>query len=70
VDQIEDQPGSSKKRKPKWEEQLLKEAQEQVKTPKTSVRTSKPPQRYLGYATPMSTIIESEPTSFEEAIKK
>jgi hypothetical protein len=48
----------------------LKEAREQVKTPRTLVRTSKPPQRYSGYATLMSNIIESEPTSFDEVVKK
>jgi hypothetical protein len=66
----EEQPTLSKKRKPKWAEQLLKEASEQVKSPKTSVRTSIPPQRYSGHATLMSNIIDFEPTCFEEAIEK
>jgi len=69
-DQIEDQPSPSTKMKSKWAEKLLKEAREQVSTPKTSVRTCKPPERYPGYATLMSHMIESEPTNFEEAIKK
>jgi hypothetical protein len=47
---------------------LLKEANEQVESPKTSVRTSVPPQRYSGYAALMSSMIESKPTCFEEAI--
>jgi hypothetical protein len=59
-----------RKRMPKWVEQLLKEASEQVKSPRTSVRTSIPPQRYLGYAALMSDIIESEPTCFKEAITR
>jgi hypothetical protein len=50
--QEKEQPTLSKKRKPKWAEQLLKEASEQVESPKTSVRTSIPPQRYSGYACP------------------
>jgi hypothetical protein len=58
----------SRKRKPKWAEQLLKEANEQVESPKTSVKTSVPPQRYSGYAALMSSMIESEPTCFEEVI--
>jgi hypothetical protein len=66
--QEEEQPTTSKKRKPKWAEQLLKEANEQVESPKTSVRTSVPPQRYSGYAALMSSMIDSEPTCFEEAI--
>jgi hypothetical protein len=65
--QEEGQPMSPRKKKPKWAEQLLKEASEQVKSPKTSVRTSIPPQRYSGYAALMSDIVESEPTCFEEA---
>jgi len=46
----------------------LKEANDQVESPKTSVRTSVPPQRYSRYASLMSSMIESEPTCFEEAI--
>jgi hypothetical protein len=64
------QPAISKKRKPKWAEQLLKEANEQVESPKTSVRTSVPPQRYSGYVALMSSMIESELTCFEEAIER
>jgi hypothetical protein len=44
--QKEGKPTSSRKRKPKWAEQLLKEASEQVKSPKTSVKASIPPQRH------------------------
>jgi hypothetical protein len=44
--QEEEQPMSPRKKKPKWAEQLQKEASEQVKSPGTSVRTSIPPQRY------------------------
>jgi hypothetical protein len=66
--QEEEIPTTSKKRKPKWAKQLLREASEQVQSPKTSVRTSVPPQRYSGYVALMSNMIESEPTCFEEAI--
>jgi hypothetical protein len=52
--QEEEQSTTSKKRKPKWAEQLLKEANEQVEFPKTLVRTSVPPQRYSGYVALMS----------------
>ena len=48
--------------------QLLKEANEQVESLKTSARTSVPLQRYLGYAALMSNMIDLEPTCFEEAI--
>jgi hypothetical protein len=47
---------------------LLREANEQVQSPKTSVRTSVPPQRYSRYAALMSSMIESEPICFAEAI--
>jgi hypothetical protein len=65
--QEEEQPISPTKKNTKWVEQLLKEASEQVKSPRTSVKTSIPPQRYSGFAALMSDIVESEPTCFEEA---
>jgi len=45
-------------------------ASEQIESPKTSVRTSIPPQRYSGYVALMSNMIESEPTCFEEVVEK
>jgi hypothetical protein len=46
----------------------LKAANEQVESPKTSVRTSIPPHRYSRYDAFMTSMIESELTCFEESI--
>jgi len=61
---------SLRKRKPKWAEQLLKEASKQVKSPRTYVRTNMPPQRYSIHVALMSEIIESELTYYKEANTK
>jgi hypothetical protein len=61
------QAESSSRRMPKWVECTLREAQEQVDAPKTSVRMSKAPQRFSSYMALMSELIEAEPSSFQEA---
>jgi hypothetical protein len=45
----------------------LREAQEQVEAPQTSVRMSRESQRFSGYMALMSELIEAEPSSFQEA---
>jgi hypothetical protein len=47
--------------------QTLRDAQEFVGAPRTSVRQSRPPQRYSGYMALMSDLIDREPSSFQEA---
>jgi hypothetical protein len=58
---------SSSRRGPKCAECTLREAQEKVEAPQTSVRMSKTPQRFSNYMTLMSELIEVEPSSFQEA---
>jgi hypothetical protein len=58
---------SSSRRRPKWAECTLREAQEQVEPPQTSIRMSRVPQRFSGYMDLMSELIEAEPSSFQEA---
>jgi hypothetical protein len=60
VSQVE----SSSRRRPKWVERTLREAQEQVDAPRTSVRQSKPPERFSSYMALMSELIEVEPSNF------
>jgi hypothetical protein len=61
---------SSSRRRPKWDERTLKEAQEQVEAPSTLVRMSRVPPRFSGYTALMSELIEAEPSSFKEATKQ
>eukprot|EP01018_Ginkgo_biloba_P023326 Gb_30542 [translate_table: standard] len=59
---------TSRKRKPRWFLQTLKEAKEHVESPKRVVRESKAPERFCSYMALVSSISESEPSTFEEAI--
>jgi hypothetical protein len=61
---------SSSRRRPKWIERTLREAQEQVKAPQTSVKMSRAPQRFFGYIALMSELIEAEPSNFQEAYEQ
>ena len=56
---------TSGKKKPRWLQQTLKDAQEHVEAPRRSFRESRPPQKYMAL---MCDIFE--PTSFEEASKQ
>jgi hypothetical protein len=58
---------TSEKRKPKWLQDTLKEAQGSVGNPRQAVRESKPPERFCSYLAMVSNIRESEPSTFEEA---
>ena len=55
-----------RKRNPAWFKRTMQEA-ENVTTPKGTFKESKRPHRYSGYVAFISKIIDSEPTTFEEA---
>ena len=61
------QDASSKKRKPSWLRELVKEAEESVGPPRREVRESKPPKRFSSYMAQVTSLRESEPTTYEEA---
>ena len=56
----------SRKRKPKWLQDTLKEV-ETVGAPKKQGRESRPSERFGSYITMVTDIIETEPSSYEEA---
>ena len=56
----------SGKRKPKWLQDTLREATS-VATPKRPVRESRPPERFCSYMAMATSILDSEPSSYEEA---
>jgi hypothetical protein len=58
---------TSERRKPKWLQDTLREAQGSVGNPRQAVRESKPPERFCSYIAMVSSIRESEPSTFEEA---
>lgn len=62
---LEDPPA---KRKLAWFKETMQEA-EKVTTPKGTFRESKRPHRYGGYMAFISKIINSKPTTFEDANK-
>ena len=59
---------SSSKKRPSWLRETPEDAERHI-APRGNFRESKKPTRYQGYLTIMSTIIQNEPTSFEEAVK-
>ena len=58
---------SSKKRKPSWLRELVKEAEESVGPPRREVRESKAPKKFSSYMAQVTNLHESEPTTYEEA---
>jgi transposase InsO family protein len=64
---VHDTPSSTRRRKTRWVEQTLREAQEYVGAPRTSVRESRAPHRFSSYMALMSELLEAEPSSFQEA---
>ena len=54
------------KRKPKWLQDTLRDATS-VAEPKRLVRESRPPERYCSYMAMVTSILDSEPSSYEEA---
>ena len=67
IDPPPHEPSSSRKR-PSWLKGLLDDAEGHV-APWATFRESKKPNRYQGYLTIMSTIIQNEPSSFSDAVK-
>jgi len=57
----------SGKNKPRWLLRTLKDAQENVQSPKSAMIESKPLQRYGSYGALIAGIREREPSSYEEA---
>jgi hypothetical protein len=60
-----DEEVPSGKRKPKWLQDTLKDAQS-VGSLKRAARESRPPERFCSYVALVTNIIESEPSSYEE----
>jgi len=60
---------SPPKRRPSWLRETLKDAERHVAR-RGTFRESKQPNRYQGYLTAISTIIQSKPCSFEEVVKQ
>jgi hypothetical protein len=58
---------STRRKKTRWAEQTLREAQEYVDAPRTSVREISAPQRFSSYMALMSELLEVDPSIFEEA---
>jgi hypothetical protein len=59
---------TSERRKPKWLQDTLREAQGLVGNPKQTVRESKPPKRFYNYIAMVRNIKEYDPSTFEEAV--
>ena len=55
----------SGKRRPKWLQDTLREATS-VAGPKIQVRESKPPELFCSYMALVTSIVDSEPSSYEE----
>ena len=63
------QESTSKKRKPRCPKEILKEARKYVGKPKREVKESKAPKIFSSYMALVSSIRESEPSTFEETIE-
>ena len=61
-------PPPSSKRRPSWLRDTLKDAKRHI-APRGTFRESKKPKRYQGYLAAISTIVQSEPGTFEEVVK-
>jgi hypothetical protein len=63
---VDDEEVPSGKRKPKWLQETLKEADD-FGGPKRATRESRPPERFCAHMAMVTSITESEPSSYEEA---
>ena len=63
------QEPSSSNRRPSWLSETLEDAKRHI-TPRGSFHESKKLNRYQGYLTTMSTIIQNEPSSFKEVVNQ
>ena len=61
-------PPPSKRKRPSWLRDTLEDAEGHM-APRGTFRESKKPNRYQGCLAAMSTIVQSKPGSFEEAVK-
>ena len=61
-------PPTSLGKRPSWLMDTLEDAEGHM-APRGTFRESKKPNRYQGYLAAMSTIVQSEPGSFKEAVK-
>ena len=59
----------SLKRKPTWDRELIRDT-ERYGAPEVSLRESKRPRIYSSYMALLSDIIDAEPSSFEEVVRK
>ena len=58
---------SSKKRKPSWIKELMKEAEESVGPPRREVRESRAPERFSNYMEQVTSLRDTVPTTYDEA---
>ena len=61
------QDASSRKRKPSWLKELMKEAEESVGPPKREVRESRTPERFSSYMAQVTSLCDTVPDTYEEA---
>ena len=61
------QDASSKKRKPSWLKELVKEAEELVGPPRREVRERRAPERFSNYMAHVTSLRDTVPTTYEEA---
>ena len=61
------QDASSKKRKPSWLKELMKEVEESVGPPRRKVRESKAPERFSSYMAEVTSLRDTVPATYEEA---
>ena len=61
------QNASSKKRKPSWLKELVKEAEESIGAPRREVSLSKAPERFSIYMAQVTRLRDIVPTTYEEA---
>lgn len=59
-------PSTGRKRA-KWVDRLIQDAQDHVETPSTMFTQSKQPQRYTGYMALITELVYTEPSSWKEA---
>jgi hypothetical protein len=59
---------TSRKRKPRWFQETLKEAKENIGEPKRQFRESKPPVRFGSYLAMVTSISDTKPQTFVQAV--
>ena len=61
------QDASSRKRKPSWLQELMKEAEQSVGPPKREVKESRAPERFSSYMAQVTSLRDTVPDTYEEA---